>query len=480
MQTTLPAARPRRPLRTTAPGRSRRRRLFLHELTGLLALAGPIIVSQLGTVGMTTVDTLMVGPLGATPLAAAAVGSAIHTTALWVCSGVILGMAPLVSQAFGAGRPDECRRVLVHGAWLALILSLPLIALCLLGQDVALLLRQKPDVARLAGGYLRALAAGVPPALLFMALRQYLEGMGMARPTMVMTLLGLGVNVLGNWAFIYGVDGWIPAMGVVGSGWATTLVRWTMLLAMAAYLLGRPALRGFAGVHWRPVPALLARITRIGAPIAGQLGVEVGLFAFAAIMMGWFGATQLAAHQVTINIAATTFMVALGASLAGSIRVGQHIGAGSRRAVRRAVFATYLLSMSFMGVCALLFVTLPQELIGLYTSDPGVVALGSTLLLFAALFQLFDGAQVAGICVLRGAADTRGPMLIAAGGYWAIGLPTAYLLGFRTPLGPSGIWAGLSVALGAVAVLLAARVRGVLWQGAAGFRVPRPSPEAAF
>lgn len=457
-----PAGRSSRP---RAPGRARRVRLFLHEAERLLRVAGPIVVSQLGAVGMNTIDTLMVGPLGATPLAAAAFSGAVHNTALWICTGVVMGMSPLVSQAFGAGDHERCRRVLVQGLWLAVAASAPLVWICLEGGAAARLLGQDPAVAALADGYLFAIAFGATPMLLFMALRQYLEGMGLTRAPMVITLVGLALNGLFNWPLIYGVDGWIPALGVVGSGWATTLVRWAMLAATLAYLARHPRIRPFAGVRWRPDGALLRRIAFIGAPIGAQLGLEVGLFAFAAVMMGWFGPVELAAHQITINIATTTFMVALGVSMAGSIRVGQHIGAGTARGARRAVLATYTLAVAFMALCALLFVTAPAGLIGLYSSDPELVRLGSTLLLFAAAFQLFDGGQVAGISVLRGAADTRVPMLIAALGYWVVGLPAAYLLGFHAGLGARGIWTGLAASLGVVAVLMAFRVRRVLWTG---------------
>jgi MATE family multidrug resistance protein len=203
---------------------------------------------------------------------------------------------------------------------------------------------------------------------------------------------------------------------------------------------------------------------RVGAPIGAQFGLEVGLFAFAAVMMGWLGAVELAAHQVTINIAATTFMVALGTAMADSIRVGQHIGAGRVRSVHRAVVGTYILGVGFMALCAAAFLIAPRWLIGIYTPHPEIIALGAQLLLIAAAFQVFDGAQVTGMGVLRGAADTRVPMVIAAVGYWALGLPIGYVLAFPLGLGPRGIWMGLSLGLAIVAVWLGFRVRRVLWR----------------
>jgi MATE family multidrug resistance protein len=446
------------------PGRRRRRRLFLHEVAALAAVAGPIVVSQLGGIAMNTTDTIMVGRLGATALAAAGLATAVQMTLTVMCNGVVMGMIPLVSQAFGAGDRDECRRVLVQGLWLAFALAVPATLISVSGRRLALLLGQAPDVSALAGDYLAALAPGVLPLMLFMAFRQYLEGMGVTRPAMWMTFVGLILNVLGNWALIWGVPGVVRPLGVVGSGIATSIVRWAMLAGMIVYVLRDPLLHPFRGVSLRPVADRLRRIVGLGVPVGAQLGAEVGIFALSAVMMGWLGAVQLAAHQITINVASTTYMVPLGASIAGSIRVGQHVGARNPRAVHRAALATYLVALAFMGVCALFFIAAPRALIGLYTSDPSIVPVAVTLLFMAALFQIFDGAQVAGICVLRGAADTRIPMWITLVGYWGAGFPVAYLLGFHTPLAHVGIWAGLVVSLALVALLMALRVRQVLWK----------------
>jgi multidrug resistance protein, MATE family len=438
----------------------------------LLRLAGPIVLSQLGAMGMNTMDTIMVGPLGPESLAAAGLAGALHIAVLLVCTGMLLGMGPLVSQSFGARNRIECRRVFVGGVWLGLALAVPVFGINLVGEWLTLSLGQEPEVARLAGDYMYALAWGVPPVVLFFASRQFIEGMGLTRAAMVMTFMGLGVNYLGNRALIYGVDGWVPALGVVGSGWSTTIVRWAMLVAMIVYLVRHRDLQPLSGISRLPQLGVVRRIAAIGWPAGLQVGLEVALFSTAAVMMGWFGAVELGTHQVTINIAATTFMVALGVSIAGSIRVGQLIGAENPAGARRAVVVTYGLALGFMGLCALAFLAVPEFLIGLYTREPEILRLGSTLLLVAALFQLFDGAQVAGFSVLRGAADTRVPMLMALLGYWMIGLPAAYLLGFHTRLGPTGVWVGLCIALAAAAILLAVRVRAVLWRGTVAAAVP--------
>lgn len=478
---TLAKPRLRGPFTRSAarPGHRRRGLLMLHELRATLRVAGPIIVGQLGGIAMTTTDTIMVAPLGAEALAGAGLAAAIFMATLMVCTGTLLGMSPLVAQAYGAGDLRGCRRVLVQGLWLAAILAVPMTVVCLFGLPIARALDQPDTVARLAGGYLFATAWGVLPMLLFMAFRQYLDGMGFTRPAMAMTFIGVAVNVGGNILLIYGfsVDVpllgrlTVPAGGVVGSAWSTTIVRWAMFAAMAAYVLRRRDLKPFSGVSLRPIASRLRRIVGIGAPIGGQMAAEVGVFAFAVVMMGWFSPVAQAAHQVTINIASATFMVAMGTSLAGTIRVGQHVGAGSRRGVRRSVLTTYGLVTAFMAFCALLFLAVPRWLLGLYTRDPQIIAVGMTLLVMAAAFQVFDGAQVAGLCALRGAADTRVPMWITVLAYWVVGAPAAYLLGFRAGLGPQGVWMGLVLSLVVAAVLLAWRVRRVIWTRAALERV---------
>ncbi|HET7461842.1 MAG TPA: MATE family efflux transporter [Longimicrobium sp.] len=438
-------------------------RLQLHEVRSLLRLAGPIIVGQLGGVAMNTTDVIMVAPLGAQSLAAAGLGSGVHFSLLVIISGMLMGMTPLVSQAWGAGDRAECRRVAVQGLWLALVLSVPVTLVSLAGGTVALALGQEPGVARLAGRFLVAMAPGVLPLMGFMALRQYLDGIGRTRVAMTIMFLGVAVNAVGNRVLIYGVPGWVRPMGVAGSGLSTSLVRWSILLVMAAYVALHRELSPFRGTRLAPDFGRIMRIVKIGAPIGAQIGAEVGTFVFAAVMMGWLGPVQLAAHNVVISIASSTFMVAVGASAAGTIRVGHHLGAGSLRGVHRAAIAAYGAVLGFMVVCALAFLLLPRTLIGLYTGDPGIIRYATGLMLMAALFQVFDGAQVTGLSILRGAADTRAPMWITILGYWAVGIPVAYGLGFHTRLGHVGIWAGLTLSLAVVSLFMLGRVRHVLW-----------------
>ena len=448
--------------------------LLAHEIRALLRLAGPIIVGQLGAVAMTTTDTIMVAPLGPASLAAAGLASGIHFASLVTFSGILMGMTPLVAQSFGAGDREACRRVAVQGLWLAILVSIPVTALSLAGGPVARWLGQDPEVARLAGRFMVALAPGVLPLMLFGAFRQYLDGMGRTRVAMTILFVAVALNVIGNRVLIHGVPGVVSPLGVVGSGLSTSFVRWAMLAAMAVYVARHPELSPFRGVSLRPVLARMRAIAAIGAPIGMQLGAEIGCFSFAAVMMGWMGPVQLASHQVTINIASATFMVAVGASAAGGIRVGHHLGAGSRRGVRRAALGTYAVALGFMSVCALAFLLVPRQLIGLYTRDPGIVAVGTSLLFMAALFQVFDGAQVTALSLLRGAADTRVPMWITILGYWGVGIPVGYVLGFHTPLRHVGVWSGLTISLAVVGITLMWRVRRVLWSPTLAAVAARP------
>lgn len=456
------AARP--PIRGEDPISPDQRGPFATDTRILARLAGPIVLSQIGAVGMHTTDTIMVGPLGAEALAAIGLAGAIHWGMVVITMGTLFGMGPLVSQAFGRGDRQACRRVLIQGLWVAAGLSIPMFVFSMAGERIALALGQDPGLAVTVGEYMFALAWGVFPLLVFVAVRQFLEGMGLTRPAMVITFIGLAVNFVANGLFIYGVGGWWEPMGAVGSGWATTAVRWAMLGAMAVYILRHPDLHPFRGIERRPDRELVTEVVRIGVPTGVQGAMEVGFFGFGAVMMGWFGPAELGTHQVTINIAASTFMVALGVSLAGSILVGQRIGARDVAGTRRAVLVTYLLATSSMLIFAIAFVAIPRRILGLYTDDPTVIGLGVSLLFMAALFQIFDGAQAAGVNVLRGAADTRVPMFLSAFAYWIVGAPSAYFLAFHTSMGPVGVWAGMVIGLAMVSFVMGVRAWLIHWR----------------
>ena len=414
----------------------------------MFALAAPVVVAELGWITMGMVDTLMVGPLGAEAIGAVGLGSALFIAVGIFGMGMLLGLDTLVSQAFGAGRMDECHRWLLHGVVLALVLTVP--TTLLLFWMAATLDRwgMNPDVLRLVRPYLDAVAWSTLPLLLYFGFRRYLQGLGVVRPIMV-TLIGANLlNVIANWALIFGHLG-LPALGVAGAAWATVLSRVVMAVSLAVVILRRDRLyrprlmETPLTIEWARVRRLIA----LGAPAAGQLTLEVGVFAAGSALAGRMLPASLAAHQIALNLAGFTYMVPLGLASAGAVRVGHAIGRGDAAAASRAGWTALLFGVLFMSAAALAFTTIPSLLLGAFTTDPRVVEIGVALLAVAAVFQLFDGLQGVATGVLRGLGDTRTPMLWNLAGHWGIGLPLAYLLAFRFGLGVIGLWWGLSSGL---------------------------------
>ncbi len=414
----------------------------------MFALALPVVLAELGWMTMGLVDTLMVGRLSPEAIGAVGVGSSLFMGIVIFAMGLLLGLDTLVSHAFGAGRLEECHRWLVHGTFLALVLSLPfmwilwLIASVLDGWGI------DATVLGLTRAYLVVVVWSVLPLLLYAAFRRYLQGMGIVRPVMIALLLANVVNVILNWVLIFGRFG-APALGVEGAAWATVGSRAVMagfLLAVIVYREWneRP---GLFETPMRVEPAWMRRLIALGFPAAGQVTLEVGVFAAATALAGRLAPASLAAHQIAINIAAFTFMVPLGVASAGAVRVGHAVGRRDAPGAARAGWTALLFGVGFMSIAAASFVLLPRTLIGAFTVDEGVLGVGVSLLMVAAVFQLFDGLQGVATGVLRGLGDTRSPMLWNLAGHWFIGLPLGYTLCFTLGYGVIGLWWGLSSGL---------------------------------
>ena len=433
------------------------------EIRQTLVLAAPLVLTQLAQISMGFVDTVMVGRLGAGDLAGVALGSSVFFTLLMVCMGVVLAVGPMVSQAHGAEDTEPMGRSVRQGLWLGLAMAIPAVALLwniapvlrLLGQEEATIVRTQ--------AYLRAIAWGFLPFLWFVVLRSFVEGVSRPRPVTLIAFVGVGLNVAANYVLMYGKLGF-PALGLVGTGWASTLVYWTMFGLLLLYVQGKHDFRSyhlFARLG-KPDWHYFRELFRIGWPIGASLGIESGLFMITVMMMGWISTTALAAHQVAIQCAAFTFMVPLGIGLATSVRVGQAAGRGDAAGVRRAGGVGIGLAALVMLGAAVAFWTVPRAIVSLYLDlgDPAndaVVATAVALLGVAAVFQVFDGVQVAASGALRGLKDTRVPMLIGLFSYWGVGLVGGYVLGFVLGLGPTGLWWGLVLGLGTAAVLLGRR-----------------------
>jgi MATE family multidrug resistance protein len=428
------------------------------EIRAVVGLALPVAAVQVGMMLMGVVDTIMVGHFAARDLAAVALGNLYFFTAIVFPMGLLLSLDPVVSQAMGAGDRPAVARAFQRGALLALVASLPASLALWPGTFLLTVLRQPIDVVPVAAGYALASIPGVFPFLAFIVLRQTLQAMGRVAPIVVTIVLANLANLFFNWVLIFGKLGFSP-MGAVGSGWASSLSRWLMLLGLLGFAW--PLLKGYVR-PLRPEVFLLrplGRMIRLGAPIGIQLSLEFWAFGTIGILMGWMGTVAMAGHQVALNLASLTFMVPLGISQATAVLVGQGVGRGDPAGARRAAGAGLLIGVGFMTLTAALFLLFPETLALVYSDEAEVVALAALLIPLAGVFQVFDGLQVVSSGVLRGVGDTRSPMIVNLLGFWCLGIPVSLWLGFWTPAGPVGLWWGLVVGLAAVAVFLLFRIR---------------------
>lgn len=415
----------------------------------MLSLAIPVVVAEVGWVAMQIVDIAMVGQLGPASIGAVGVGSALFFASAVIGMGLLLGLDTVVAQAFGAGQIPDCRAWLRHGLLLALLLALPLTTAVLLGADHLGAWGFDPTVLDLTSSYLRVVGWSMLPLLLFTALRRYLQAVGIVTPVMAALVSANVINALVNWLLVFGHGGF-PALGVEGAAWATCVSRVYLVavLAVAVWRVNPSTTRS------RLEAARFRRLFRLGWPAAVQMLLEFGVFGAATVLAGRLEPRQLAAHQIVLNLASLTFMVPLGVSAAGAVRVGHAVGAGDLAGARRAGWAALGIGALFMGAAALTFVTVPRLILGRFTQDVDVIETGVLLLLVAAVFQLFDGLQGVATGVLRGLGDTRTPMLANLAGHWLVGLPVGYTLCFWWGWGVVGLWIGLSIGLILVGIAL--------------------------
>jgi multidrug resistance protein, MATE family len=421
---------------------------FRRELSELLHLAIPTVLSELGWMAMSIVDTIMVGRLSPAAIGAVGISSAIFYTPALFGIGLLLGLDTLVAHAFGRGDYDDCHRALAQGVYLAIAYA-PL-AMLLVGFAPHLfpVIGITTAVRAPAAEYIRLLNWSAPPLLIYVAFRRYLQGVGKVRPVTFALISANLVNWFGNWVLIYGRLG-LPAMGVRGSALSTVVARIYMAGVLIFWAWKHERERGhplFA--HWPGLrPAQFRRLLQLGWPAASQLLFEVGAFSLTTLMAGRLPPDVLAAHQIVLNSASLTYMVPLGVSAAAAISVGHAIGAGDRARARRNGSMAIALGTAFMAVAAAVFVLAPKILVNIYTQDPGTVTVGVHLLAVAAIFQIFDGIQGIGTGALRGLGSTRGPMIINLIAYGVIGLPIGWFLCFVIGWGVYGLWSGLTLAL---------------------------------
>ena len=439
------------------------------ELRATLRLAAPLAAANLSQIAMGLIDTLMVGSLGAVPLAAVGLGGGFYFTSAVVCMGVLSAVAPLAAFSLGSGDRAAAGRVAGSGLVLGLALTIPVVAARLYADRLLDLLGYDPAVAREIGRFLRAVAWGTPGFLGFAVLRSVLSALARARAVMIVLALCVPTNAGLNWLLIFGHLG-LPKLGLVGAGYASAINQWLMLIGLAGVFAALP--RGDPAHRLRGTPAEIGRdirrILALGLPIGGLQAMEIGVFVTSAGLMGIFGADALAAHQIAINAASITFMVPLGIGQAATVRIAIARGVGAPLAARRAGFVALWLGLAFMAASAVLMWVLARPIVGAYVAmgDPAnrvVVDLALRFIVIAAAFQIVDGMQTVAAGALRGYEDTTVPMLLAAFGYWAIGFVGGWALAFPLRYGPIGLWWGFLLGLATVGFLLAFRLyrRGI-------------------
>jgi MATE family multidrug resistance protein len=434
------------------------------ELRATLALAAPLSAANIAMIAMAVTNTVMVARLGTIPLAAAGLGSMFYFTFGIVLQGILFAVAPIAAHTLGAGDRSAAGRTAGAGLVLAVLLSPPFVIALASLHWVLQRLGYNAALAAEIGSYLQALAWGGPAFLGFAVLRSLLAAVSHARAVMAVLLVGVVTNAVLSWSMIFGHLG-APAMGVVGSGYASAINQWLMLagLTLCAGILPECAslhlLRGVFAVSWTQ----MAEILRLGLPMGAIRGIESGVILATGVLMGLFGAAALGAHQLVLNCASVSFMVPLGLSQAATVRVAYEIGAGRPRAANRAGFVALALGILFMSAAALVFWTMPLTIIGVYTdlSDPAnreLIQIARRLMVIAAIFQVFDGMQTIVAGVLRGYKDTLIPLLLATLGYWGVGFVGGWLLAFPLGYGAVGLWWGLALGLATVALLLTLRL----------------------
>jgi MATE family multidrug resistance protein len=426
---------------------------FKTELRQLARLAGPLAAAQAGAQVMNLVDLAVVGRLGAAELAATGLGSAIFFAISVVAMGLVFGIDPLISQAFGARDPVRARHMLWQGVWLSLgatvVLSLVLASFAL----VVPLFGMTANVSRLTAVFVLWRTAGLAPLLLFLVCRAYLQAQRITRPLLVAVIACNVFNFLSDLVLVYGF-GPFPALGISGAAISTDLGS-VLMFAVLAWEVRKIKLPPHdAGKLHLPVWREIRGAIRVGLPIGLQMGVEIGIFALVGILAGRLGTLHVAAHQLVLGICSFTYTISLGIANAAAVRVGLAVGARDREGARTAGFAALLGATTWMSLTTLVLASFPREVARLVTTKSDVIAVAVPLFIVAALFQLSDGIQVVATGALRGAGDTHFSFYVNFAGYWIIGLPIALFLGMRKGMGVLGLWWGLCAGLIFVALLL--------------------------
>ncbi|WP_373567802.1 MATE family efflux transporter [Colwellia sp. M166] len=432
-----------------------------------MKLAYPILIAQLIQNLMGFADTVMAGRVSATDMAAVAVASSVWLPLILTISGLVMALASIISQLSGAKQFDDVAKASYQTAWIAVFFSIVIIiayyiATPLLINSIAL----EPELKHLMFDYLGYIVWGGPGYCLYLVLRNYSEGLSFTRPTMIISILGLLINIPANYIFIYGEFG-MPALGGAGCGIATAIVYWVMFAGMLAYtyfskhLKQAPLFKKFYWPDWAAMKIILA----LGMPIAFSLLFEVSLFAAVAIILAPFGANVVASHQIAINFSGLVFMVPLSLAMAVTIKVGFEVGNKKLENAKELCRYSVILGLIIAVATAALTLLFSTQIAAIYTTDTEVLELAASLMFLAALFQFSDAIQVISAGALRGYKDTKSILYITFFSYWVVGLSLGLILGLTDWIvpatGPYGFWVGFISGLTVAAVLLAWRLKVV-------------------
>lgn len=435
------------------------------EMRATLRLAWPIVLANIAQTAMPTTDVVLIGRLGPEALASAALATNLFFAFAFFGTGIVTATAPMVARELGRNRHSvrDVRRTFRQGMWMAVAVSIPIWIILWQAETILIWLGQEPELAAAAGLYMHALQWSILPLLFYVVLRALISAMERPMPALWVGLAAIVLNALTAYVLIFGKFGF-PRLELIGAGIATTFSSTVLFGGLALYLLiGRRFRRyRFFGRFWRSDWPRFVEFWRLGLPIGVAHAFEVTIFNVAALLMGLIGSASLAAYAVALQIATLTFMVPLGLNQAVTVRVGRAYGAGDREGVRRAGWSAFALGIAFMSMTAMVMLFAPHLLVSAFLdlADPvnaNVIALAVSFLAFAAMFQVFDGAQTIGAGMLRGLHDTRVPMVFTAVGFWGIGLPLGAYLGLATGLAGAGIWIGLAAGLASVAILMTSR-----------------------
>lgn len=430
----------------------------------LLSILWPILITQISLLAMNIVDTMMSGRVGTDDLAGVAIGSSAWTPILTGISGILMAVTPIVAQFMGSGKRDQISSYVMQAIYLSIALSLTVVVIGIFAlEPILTVMELDPAVQHIAFHYLIGLSLGIVPLFLANVLRNFFDGQGYTRITMLITVMAVPFNVLLNYVFIFGHFG-LPALGGIGAGYATAATYWIILGFSVWVTFRNPDLRQFRlFIHWfRPSLRAWKELLAVGVPMGLSIFFETSIFSVFTLLIGiLFTTVTIAANQIALSFASLVFMLPLSISMSLTILVGYSVGGRKFESAKQYTYIGVLGGLCIVVIGAVIIFFFRESIAALYTHDPDVIHLAGQFLIFVILFQLSDATQASFQGALRGYKDVRLPFMIAFVSYWMIGIPSGYLFAAYTELGPYGLWIGITLGLTCAALGFFIRLRVV-------------------